>query len=484
MVNFFPPGLTPYGVAALLIFVPWARAGWDLWAQTFLHLASLGLFLEYLWRASLSETITAPPKAPSLWIGAAFLGTAASALFSVTPGPSALVLGQALSVLMIAYLVLATPQSHPLYAKTLVLSTLAQAVLGAILLFRKDSLFSAVFLNPNVFGCTLVMVLPLTFYCAKTLPEAQKRPFLWSAGIALAAALFLTGSTAGILGSAIAGGATLLWGKNRKLKMAAGILLGFAAAIFLFKLREPWLWNRWIWWKAALAMVRENPILGVGPGGFEFHYPRFRSEGLSSLYAHCWPLQLAAENGLPAFCALITGLALILRRIKDRMILWALAGVLLQSTVDYGLLLPANALIFWVLIAMGAAPAAKRRALPKGSGAYVAVLGTLVVALLAQASLRAWSSSRRVEFGKYYASQEQWAPAETELLRAAEENPLAEEPHAVLSELYQRRYREEGPTSFLYQAWVERGLALKRNPLSRSSWKQWEEIQTRLGLQP
>ncbi len=54
------------------------------------------------------------------------------------------------------------------------------------------------------------------------------------------------------------------------------------------------------YWRAALRLVAERPLLGVGLDNFGRHYPRVRPPGAWAVQrAHNTPLQLASDGGLP-----------------------------------------------------------------------------------------------------------------------------------------------------------------------------------------
>jgi putative inorganic carbon (hco3(-)) transporter len=56
-------------------------------------------------------------------------------------------------------------------------------------------------------------------------------------------------------------------------------------------------------WQSGLAMIRQNPIFGVGPGQVRVWYPHYRrpeAVRLSTGHLHNSPIQVAAERGLPA----------------------------------------------------------------------------------------------------------------------------------------------------------------------------------------
>ena len=56
-------------------------------------------------------------------------------------------------------------------------------------------------------------------------------------------------------------------------------------------------------WKSGLAMIRDHPLLGVGPGEVRAWYPQYRRPEAvrpSTGHLHNSPIQVAAERGIPA----------------------------------------------------------------------------------------------------------------------------------------------------------------------------------------
>jgi putative inorganic carbon (hco3(-)) transporter len=53
-------------------------------------------------------------------------------------------------------------------------------------------------------------------------------------------------------------------------------------------------------WMAVIEMIRDRPILGIGPGNDAFNrvYPRYQVAGYTALSAYSIPLEIAAETGL------------------------------------------------------------------------------------------------------------------------------------------------------------------------------------------
>jgi len=133
-------------------------------------------------------------------------------------------------------------------------------------------------------------------------------------------------------------------------------------------------------WRDTMHLLSQHLWLGVGPGGFETAYTQVQTVHLDSTvdHAHNDYLELATEFGLVGagllFGMILTVAARTLRAFfahpasADRALaLGVFAGIvalLLHSLTDFNLYLPANGLVFAVLLGLGASIAAE---LPPGA---------------------------------------------------------------------------------------------------------------------
>ncbi|EWC59220.1 putative membrane protein of ExoQ family [Actinokineospora spheciospongiae] len=123
--------------------------------------------------------------------------------------------------------------------------------------------------------------------------------------------------------------------------------------------------TREIRWRAALRMLAENPVLGVGPGGFRSGYAAFSHNAEiaeQTPVAHNMFIEVAAELGLPAF-ALFAGMAAValvaaervLRAGADRAPMLAVQAGLIATAVASCFLSEQYYLPLWLLAALAAA---------------------------------------------------------------------------------------------------------------------------------
>ena len=122
-------------------------------------------------------------------------------------------------------------------------------------------------------------------------------------------------------------------------------------------------------WSDTVRIARDFPTFGVGVGAYGRVMHLYQSEGRDLMYAqaHNDYLQLAAEGGLlvgiPAIVLLVCVVGGIRRRLTsgddDDLTFWirrgavaGLAGIAVQSIVEFSLQMPGNAVMFVVLLAI------------------------------------------------------------------------------------------------------------------------------------
>lgn len=136
-------------------------------------------------------------------------------------------------------------------------------------------------------------------------------------------------------------------------------------------------------WRDTLHLIRRHPVLGSGFGSYATVYPSVQTAFLNNVvdHAHCDYLEVVTELGLAGgilvFGAIFWVLGRTFRRCRkngasyDKTISFACLGsivaILLHSLADFNLYIPANALIFAMILALAwssAHPTANPEATP------------------------------------------------------------------------------------------------------------------------
>jgi tetratricopeptide (TPR) repeat protein len=150
--------------------------------------------------------------------------------------------------------------------------------------------------------------------------------------------------------------------------------------------RDPFADVRWIVWERTVAMIGAAPLAGSGLGTYVDAFPPHRPPGIESHllidHPHNDYLQLAAELGVPAVVlvgwALVALVAFVVPRWRARhdpfvrgVTLGGLGGVAaiaVHSVVDFGLHMPANAVLAVVVAALLPSVVALRTRRGSGGG--------------------------------------------------------------------------------------------------------------------
>ena len=119
----------------------------------------------------------------------------------------------------------------------------------------------------------------------------------------------------------------------------------------------------------TLALIKDYPLTGAGGGTFHLVYPRYRGDGIVAYYDHTHQdyLEIMADVGaagigllgLVVLSSLWAALKALYRR-RDGLMrgmafssIMGIIALLIHSTVDFNLQIPANAATFMVVLALG-----------------------------------------------------------------------------------------------------------------------------------
>ena len=221
------------------------------------------------------------------------------------------------------------------------------------------------FPSPNILAGYLIMTV---FLCMQSSGPARVPARTLLSLIIIIFALLLTKSLGAWLSliSALVVLVILSYNSIKKHKALLVLsILAIAAAIgFIVTIR----WERLIhldnpqnsitqrlnYWRTAIAVIKDHPLLGVGPGNFQEVFLKYKI-GLSTntRYAHNIFLHTWAETGLLGFIALIFLIAnfIIKAKSKSRYILIAGLTFLFHNLIDNTYFIPEAGFLWWVLLA-------------------------------------------------------------------------------------------------------------------------------------
>jgi len=242
--------------------------------------------------------------------------------------------------------------------------------------FRKklasDRIFST-FVYPNALAGAILLLLPpglrVLWQFGQRLPPTIRVLPVTALAMGGLGCLFWSGSKAGWLIMVGMGVITFVSSPIKQRTKGVVVLLVLAVGLAGFTLKyseylargAPSALARFDYWRAALQLMKENPILGSGPGTFKVGYKRLKTPASEmAKLAHNDYLQQGSDSGLVgfgAYTAFVFGSVWILyRRNRGKVgsiafAVWTgILGLALQSLVEFGLYIPALAWPFFLLL--------------------------------------------------------------------------------------------------------------------------------------
>lgn len=120
-----------------------------------------------------------------------------------------------------------------------------------------------------------------------------------------------------------------------------------------FNLNNKSLWERFVFSKDALKIIKENMLFGLGAKGWQYNYEEIQSYQYSTTEVHNFALQLFIENGIIGFSLLvIIILYVIIKILKEKKINeidFAFIILILHSIVDFDLSFYVI-MVIWILL--------------------------------------------------------------------------------------------------------------------------------------
>ena len=405
---------TLYLYFATLIFAPFARGSVEDWAISIFLMATLTAASASLISRCISwewQWIKTPLDGPMLSL---IILSILSSIFSVHRHSSFWALSLLGGYILFFYLSLTffqfrTYLRNTQYAVIVIASMLS--IFGFIKMFGLNPFsfyeytnshqLSSTYVNPNHFAGYIEMALPLL---VGTLMVGYRKELLFPmilAALLLMSALAFTlsrGSWISLFCGMMYIGTVFLVHQRmnkRMILMFFGITVMICILILLLSttLTQRFLslfehitnvGGRIIVWRGVVDMIKDYPLLGTGPGTFPFIFSQYQPLGTGTLLyreAHNDYLHFISEIGL-FLIPIMAWMVLVLfrhgfQKMKNpsRLIrgitAGAMAGIvsmLVHSIVDFNLHIPANAILFTILVAIVVAPISEHRYPPSKSG--------------------------------------------------------------------------------------------------------------------
>ena len=435
-------------LALIIDFAALARGAHDVWAATAVFLALLAVvtavFVRQAWRPQ------APGVTTDFALPMACVAAVMAASFGRSVNPSEAFLGlmdwlAAMAAFWIALNVLRTQRDLETFLAVVAPVFVVEALIHASQRPAPAFLFTqswGTLVNANLAAAFTLPWIPVLFERARSArAPGGRQAVYWSAAFAAAGLCFIFAFSAWGWISLLSGLPLLLSVEDvrRRLKgwyvAAAAAVLASGAALVWWKLSHTHDWSgnplragenlsRVLWWNSGIRMFLANPGLGVGVGNFASAYPAFKvGSGQNTLFAHSFPIGLAAETGLLGCAAVLYFFSFWLRRViarwnelsERRPYVAGLAMLLIFSTISLSVEYLVNRLVCGVFLGIIAAPLVRSFYQPRRSAAFVLAAAALAACAFILAPLSASrlcaAASQRLSRGEVPAAVEAFSAA-------------------------------------------------------------------------
>mgnify|MGYP000370017829 CR=1 FL=1 len=384
------------------IFSLISKGGVDIWVQTLVHLGTYLIFTIYILHKINKYQVLIVPK--SIFFLLIFAGLCLVSILSYNKYNSEIEFFNWVNLLLFFCISLQIENSNvleklfilPLYVFLLILS----AVFFCSEVLRLFYLPQHIIFNPNVFAalsCMFVFV-GMRYYAYSANIRSR---IIWLLSITFLVLMICFAKSESALFSLIAVAMISIFsffGKRISILKYFGILLLVILAI-LTKASESG--DRLNWWFTAIRMFLMRPLTGIGVGNFYKYAYQYNMEGLHSLYAHNWYLQLFAEGGVILGFPVIIFFIEVLRQIRDKFIFSAILVMLLNNIVEYSLSIFSIGLVFFFMVGY----AFRRRVHVVNLGKFKSTVSFLVIVafvLLTYYNVKLFIANIYLARGEYY----------------------------------------------------------------------------------
>ncbi len=392
-----------YILYSIVIFTPIAFGGVQGWAKAILHIEVI-IAISLFFIKQIQEQCKIKSNKTDLYLPALAMSTLVifSALFSVNPRTSLWAVILFFDYILLLYLFVNTVHTRRQLRQIIsiiIIMGVFISIIGIAIQLRGGNFFnlgnnkadgtrfSALYVNPDHMAGYMEMAIPLALGFITTGIDNFKRFGIIIAIFLMFIALLFSLSRGAWTGLASAIiflilGFRLHRRLNRKIIITIAITLFI---IFIIILSSPMLIKsvrsfgdkldaisvRLTVWKGVINMIKDYPLSGTGPGTFGLVFTQYQPPGLNRHYsmAHNDYLHFTSELGVLFIPIALWMIIIFYKRgmkkskTKSRLVkgttLGAIGGVtaiLMHSLSDFNLHIPANALVFTILVAISVAP--------------------------------------------------------------------------------------------------------------------------------
>ncbi len=443
------------------------NAGWDIWAQTLIHLLTLVILTLFLFQVTpQKKEITFSYTTADVWFFLYLAGISLSYLYSVNQFNTRNELYNHFNYYLFFYLcplLLAKDHWRDLFFRWLGIAAVFIALIILWQMWHGGQITGGPLLNANIASGLFVMVIPITISRLILAVQQKKTIVSYLPELMLAILIF-----AGLLGNRSLGGwisiyfslllflalgrrifkdTNNVWPK-RKYIIACLLLSAIVISYFvLAKMQEPEVYNRLLWWRGAVNMIKDHPVGGVGLGNFGNMYLVYKTAGLNSLYAHNHYLQLWSEIGVFSLLFWVMGVYTVIRGSLAKLpgqepqkiyinlaLICAASGLLVYNLIDYSLSIPAIAIIWWILLGL-LRPGLPSKTITFKIGIYSRVAYLFAVIIMSLMVVQPFLASQRYVSGIAYLRQNDLVEANKMMKRSIALDPLNAQAYGFLSDI-------------------------------------------------
>jgi len=453
------PTLIGSSLLGIILFIsPLLDGSWDIWAKTIVHLISAVLIILLIISQHPKNLFKKPLIIPLTLFSLILLST----YLSHIPFNSEVELHNWLNYLIIFIAVLLIPQEYlyKILSYFVLIVTLLVFMAYYQVFIAHEAMPDVTLINPNIFAGYLLLAIPLLYYVQKDRPLIQKNLITILIVFAFFA-LILTKSISSMIAILVAVAIT-----RYRWKGIIGSMV-IIAILLIFKLMEPDVANRLLWWKSSIEIIKETPLFGTGIGTFELVYPKFKTGSLHSIFAHSYYLQFASEAGIIGVSIFLSFVVYLFTKIKEKSLKIAFLAILLQNAIDYSLYIPANGILFWFIVAIiikNISESNNNSNLTRNNVLFIRIIIVFLICVYVNGVLTIYNSTKVYNLGEASYQSGDIISAEKYFIQTKIMKPNFWLSYKYLMKINMNKFAKTKYISYLNEALIESENTKKYNP--------------------